>query len=112
MKSITATAALLLLLTGIALAQNRPAANLKELPPGQEVTNVGYCRGEYDVSLRNGTNRTFKEYDLAFKVDSSANGPRQAKPALVPSGRMGDRAFVVFANLEELRGSLKVACRE
>jgi hypothetical protein len=32
--------------------------------------------------------------------------------ALVPTGRVGDRAFVVFADLDELRRSLKVGCRE
>jgi hypothetical protein len=49
---------------------------------------------------------------LAFKTDSSPNGPKPAKPALVPTGRVGDRAFVVFADLEELRRTLKGACRD
>jgi hypothetical protein len=40
------------------------------------------------------------------------SGPPPAKPALVPTGRAGDRAFVVFADLEELRQTLKAACRE
>src|SRR3989475_5002091 len=64
-------------------------------------------RGGYDVSLGGGSARKFKEYDLAFKIDSSANGPDPTRPALVATGRVGDRAFVVFADLEELRSALK-----
>jgi hypothetical protein len=83
---------------------------LRGLPAGQLVLNVGYCRGEYDVSLSDGNAKKFKEYDLAFKIDSSANGPHPAKPALVPTGRVGDRAFIVFASADELRHALKPSC--
>ena len=102
---------IVLVSSAAAVAQSRPVASLKVLPPGQQVTNVTYCRGEYDVSLGDGGARRLKQYDLAFKTDSSPSGP-PAKPALVPTGRAGDRAFVVFADLEELRQTLKAACRE
>jgi hypothetical protein len=96
-----------------ALAQERTAPNLKDLPPRQRVMVISYCRGAYDVALADGSARTFKEYDLAFKIDSSANGPNPARPALVvPTGRVGDRAFVVFADLEELRTALRAGCRD
>ncbi len=108
MRRLAGAAVIVLLSSAAAVAQSRPVANLKDLPPVQQVTNVGYCRGEYDVSLGDGNARRFKEYDLAFKTDSSPNGPKPAKPALIPSGRVGDRAFVVFAELEELRRTLKV----
>ena len=95
-----------------AAAQERSIANLKTVPPGQQVTAVNYCRGEYDVGLGDGTTRKFKEYDLAFKIDSTPNGPTASKPALVPTGRVGDRALVIFAELEELQRALKARCRE
>jgi hypothetical protein len=68
--------------------------------------------GRYDVSLRDGGRREFKEYDLAFKIDTSPNGPTPSRPALVPTGRVGDRAVAVFAGLDELKRVLKEACRD
>jgi hypothetical protein len=95
-----------------ALGQERTPPNLRDLAERQRVMTISYCRGAYDVALGDGSVRTFKEYDLAFKVDSSGNGPSPAKPALVPTGRVGDRAFVVFAKLEELRAAVKAQCRD
>lgn len=92
--------------------QDRTVADLKNPPPQQRVTAIGHCRSEYDVFLGDGTSRKFREYDLAFKVDSSAQGPVEAKPVLVPTGRVGDRAFVVFATIEELRSAMRAECRE
>jgi hypothetical protein len=102
---------LVTLLASAASGQERPIPNLRDLPEQQRVTAIGYCRGAYDVALADGSVRTFKEYDLAFKIDSSASGPHPARPALIPSGRVGDRAFVVFAVLDELRGAVKSECR-
>jgi hypothetical protein len=39
-------------------------------------------------------------------------GADATKPALVPTGRVGDRAFVVFADLDELRRALRATCRD
>lgn len=100
-----------LLVSVHAFAQERSVPDLKDVPDQQRVTAVKYCRGAYEVALGDGGVRTFKEYDLSFKVDSSANGPSPAKPALVPTGRVGDRAMVVFAVVEELRAGVKAECR-
>lgn len=104
-------ASVVLSCAAVAVAQNRPIADLKDVPPAELVTRVSYCRGEYEVGLGDGSARQFKEYDLAFKTDTGPHGPRLTKPALVPTGRVGDRAFVVFANLDELRRALKEGCR-
>jgi hypothetical protein len=109
-RRLAGAAAIVLVSIGPVTAQNRPVANLNDVPPGQQVTSVGYCRGEYAVSLGDGGARKFKEYDLAFKTDSSPNGPRPSRPALVPTGRVGDRAFIVFADLDELRRALQAGC--
>jgi cytochrome c len=87
-------------------------ANLKDIPPAERVMSVGHCLGKYDVGLRNGSTRTFKEYDLAFEIDSGPNGPRPGTPALVSTGGVGNRAFAIFADLDELRRSLKAWCRD
>jgi len=110
-----ATAVLLALLLAPPVAAQPSAApipNLRNASPDQQVIGVAYCHAEWDVALADGTTRRFKEYDLALKVDTTPNGPSAGKPALTPSGRMGDRAFVVFADLDELRRLPKVACRE
>ena len=72
--------------------------------------SVSYCRGIYMVALKDGSARTFKEYDLAFKTDTGPSGPAKGTPALVPTGRVGDRAFLVFSALDELKDALTTRC--
>jgi len=106
--------ALIFILVAIAEAVAQPAArgpaDLKAVTADHQVTSVSYCRGTYQVGLKDGSTRTFKEYDLAFKTDTSANGPAKGTPAVVPTGRVGDRAFLAFSGLEELKDALKVRC--
>src|SRR5262245_61822778 len=109
LRALALAASLLIVVTGASLAQREPT-DLKMLPASQQVVSLRYCRGAYDVTLKDGSVRSFKEYDLGFKTDTSAKGPDAAAPALVPTGRMGDRAFVVFAGLDELKAALKKEC--
>jgi len=106
--------ALLLVFVASAEAAAQPAergpADLKAVTSDRQVTSVSYCRGAYQVGLKDGSTRTFKEYDLAFKTDTSENGPAKGTPAVVPTGRVGDRAFLVFSGLEELKDALKARC--
>src|SRR5262249_44871551 len=91
-------------------AAGRPAADLKALAGDRQVVSVSYCRGIYMVALKDGSARTFKEYDLAFKTDTGPSGPAKGTPALVPTGRGGDRAFLVFSALDELKDALTTRC--
>ena len=100
---------LLLSITGSAWAQREPT-DLKTLPLSQQVVGLRYCRGAYHVTLKDGSVRSFKEYDLGFKTDTSGKGPEITTPVLVPTGRVGDRAFVIFAGLDELKAGLKKEC--
>jgi len=99
-----AGAALIVVFVGVAGAQERPAPrptpDLKQAPPGQRISGIQYCRGRYDVVLDGGERRAFREYDLSFKIDTSEHGPARGAPALVPAGRVGDRAVAVFAAVE------------
>jgi len=104
-------ASVVLSCAAVAVAQNRPTADLKNVPPAELVTSVSYCRGEYEVGLGDGSARQFKEYDLAFKIDTGPHGPRLTKPALVPTGRVRGSRVRRLANLDELRRSLKAGCR-
>ena len=101
-----------LLASTVAFAQppERPPADLKVLSGDRQVLSVSYCHGIYKVALKDGSARTFKEYDLAFKTDTGASGPAKGSPALVPTGRVGDRAFLVFSALDELKDALTTRC--
>jgi hypothetical protein len=107
-----AGATLLLLSHVPAAGQERAIEDLKHVAESRRVVRVEYCRGAYAVALGDGGIRAFREYDLAFKLDTSARGPEPGRPALVPTGRVGDRAFAVFASLEELRTTVRAACRD
>jgi cytochrome c len=89
-------AALGLLVGGAALAQQSSMEDLKQTPTSRQITTVAYCRGEYTVGLADGSVRKFGERDLRFATDSSALGPPPGRAVLVPTGRVGDRALVVF----------------
>ena len=77
--------ALLLVLAASADAVAQPAergpVDLKAVTVDRQVTSVSYCRGTY-----------------------------QGMAAVVPTGRVGDRAFLVFSGLEELKDALKARC--
>ena len=88
----------------------RPLEKLSELPPDQQVASLGYCNGTYIVTTKDGAKLPFGEFNLRFKTDSSDYGPTQGAPALLAANMMGDRAFVIFANPEEISGSIKRTC--
>ena len=93
-----------------ARAQSTGPEDLRALPAERQITAVGYCAGLYRVRLADGSEREFKEYDVSFKTDTTSLGPLAGKPALVPTGRLGDRAIVVFGRLEELRTLVVPRC--
>ena len=72
---------------------------------------MGYCRGIYEVKLKDGSVRQFREFDLAFKTVSGPNGPRPGVPTLIQAGRtIGDISFVIFSGLEEMRTLTQQTC--
>lgn len=103
-------AALGLLLGRGALAQQPSMEDLKQAPASRQVTSVAYCRGEYTVALSDGWVRKFGERDLRFATDSSALGPPPGRAVLEPTGRVGDRALVVFVGPVEMAAAVRVGC--
>ena len=101
-------AVLVFLASASAVAQER--ADLKRVSLSERVVAVTYCGGSYSVKLEDGTARQFDEYNLSFKIDTTAKGPSPGASVLVPAGRMGDRAIVVFAALAELKAKLSSGC--
>lgn len=110
MKRVMIICSALALGIGVALAHEGKIVNLKTAPPDHQVAAVGYCQGRYEVKLKDGSTRQFQEFDLRFKTDSEPNGPQPATPVLVSAGMLGDRAFVIFADPEDMKAFLKKTC--
>lgn len=84
--------------------------NLKELGANNRVTAITYCKDTFNVTTAAGETHPFWTQNLRLKVDSGAMGPPPGKPVLIPSGMMGDRAFVVFAAPDEISAFIKKGC--
>lgn len=86
--------------------------DLKALDAGQRVKAIRHCADTYFITLADGATHPFWEFNLRFKTDTSARGPRPGEPVIVGAGMGGDRAQVVFASPTEISPSIKKECRE
>ena len=91
-------------------AQPAQPTPLRNLVDDQVVAKIGYCRGEYMLTMANGAEHRYREFDLRFKTDGSSSGPESGKPALLSAGMRGDRAQVIFASLDDLKRFLVERC--
>jgi len=111
MKKLLCAAAILLSIQAHnAFAQQTQYPDLKSMPPNRQVQSVSYCNGVYSVTLKDGNSLKEVEFNLRFKTDSSANGPKPGSPAMLPSGMSGDRAFLIFAGPAEISTFIKLEC--
>ncbi len=76
--------------------------DLKTLGPEHQVASIVSSADSYRVTTVSGREISFTEFDLRFKTDSSAHGPTEGHPVLLPASMRADRAFVVFASLREV----------
>lgn len=88
----------------------RARTDLKQVGKDRRVTAIRYCGDGYHVTTEAGRTTPFWEFNLRFKTDSSAVGPRRGQPVLVPAGMQGDRAQVVFSGLDDLKRFLVERC--
>lgn len=84
--------------------------DLKEAKAVAQVKSINYCADTYIVSTGAGRTLKFWEFNLRFKSDSSARGPRKGEPVLVGQGMQGDRAQVVFSSPAEISPFIKREC--
>ena len=84
--------------------------DLKALGPESQIEAITYCGDTYRITTRAGETIPFWEFNLRFKTDSSDKGPPRGRPALLQSGMMGDRAFVIFADPAEIGSFVKLQC--
>jgi len=78
--------------------------------PEDQVTGVRHCHNSFFVATADGRQRAFWEMNLRLKIDSSANGPKVGKPVLVHGGMQGDRASIVFSDMEEIGRLVEKKC--
>ncbi|NMG45425.1 c-type cytochrome [Aromatoleum toluvorans] len=84
--------------------------DLRAADAGDRVSAIAHCGDTYRVTLGDGTRRAFWEFNLRFKTDSSAHGPRRGQPVIVGAGMGGDRAQVVFAEPAEISSFIRSHC--
>ena len=84
--------------------------NLKEADAASRVTAIRYCGDGYRVTTANGEMHSFWEFNLRFKTDGSAEGPRAGKPVIVGTGMQSDRAALVFSLPEEISTLIRRQC--
>lgn len=75
-----------------------------------QVTAVRFCHDTFFVVTADGKQRPFWEMNLRLKIDTSPNGPKVGKPVLVHGGMQGDRASIVFSNLDEIGNLVEKKC--
>lgn len=85
-------------------------ADLKTAPPSHQVMGVEYCKGIYRVKFKDGSTFKYTEFNLRFKTDSGANGPKRGIPVQISAGMRGDRAYLVFNDPQEISSLLKKKC--
>lgn len=93
-------------------ARGQAPEPLNTVGPDERVTAVRHCKNTFFVTTADGKERPFWEINLRFKVDSSATGPRDGKPVLLPAGMQGDRASLVFSTVAEIGNLIKQTCPE
>lgn len=84
--------------------------DLKSFGAASRVSKIAYCRDTYSLTMQNGATQKFWERNLRFKTDSSKDGPAAGKPVLIPSGQLGDRAYLVFAAPADISASIVSEC--
>lgn len=96
---------------GSALAgKPRGLPNLKDAPQDALVKAIRHCKDSYFVTDGAGKTIPFWEFNLRFKTDASASGPRPGSPVMVGQGMQGDRAQVVFSHPGEISRFIREAC--
>jgi len=92
------------------MTRGQAPVSLATAGPEDQVTGVRHCHNSFFVTTADGKQRAFWEMNLRLKIDSSTNGPKSDKPVLVSGGMQGDRASIVFSDLEEIGRLVEKKC--
>lgn len=92
------------------LARGQTPEDLSKAGTAEQVTAVRYCQNSYFITTADGQEHVFWALNLRLKVDSSALGPKDAKPVLTGSGMQGDRASLVFSDPAQISAAIQKKC--
>jgi cytochrome c len=95
---------------GMGMMMGRNKMDLKNVGPKREVVSLEYCGDTYIVKTADGETHKFWEFNLRLQTDSGKYGPSIAKPVILDTGMMGDRAAVIFAAPREISSFIKESC--
>lgn len=84
--------------------------DLKTVPPAQQVKAIQYCGDTYRVTTHSGASRPIWEFNLRFKSDSSARGPKPGVPVLLGANMQRDRFFIIFSDPKEISAFIQPEC--
>lgn len=91
--------------------QLRKLPDLKNADASEQVASIRYCDDTYRVTTGDGKTFLWREFNLRFKTDGSAQGPAAGKPVVVGTGMQGDRASIVFARPEDISSFVRRECQ-
>lgn len=81
-----------------------------EATPAQRVASIRHCGDSYFIRTEDGTERPHWEKNVRLKIDSTETGPPQGVPVVLGTGRMGDRIYVIFRSVDDLRALVAEGC--
>jgi cytochrome c len=81
-----------------------------DAPPEARVTAMRHCGDSFFIATADGAETAFWEKNVRIKIDSTETGPPEGVPVLIESGRMGDRTYVIFRSVAELRSFIAEKC--
>jgi cytochrome c len=84
------------------IARGQAPERLATASPEDQVKDIRFCRDTFFLTMADGKERPFWAINLRLKIDTSSSGPPAGKPVLMPGGMQGDRASIVFSDLEEI----------
>ncbi len=95
---------------GMMMNMQSAKEDLKKAPPQGQVIAISHCDDTYTVRTADGKVNKVWEFNLRFKTDSRALGPRPGKPVIVGAGMQGDRASIIFAAPGEISTFIRSEC--
>ena len=81
-----------------------------EPAPEDTVTALRHCGDSFFITTADGRETPYWEKNVRIKVDSTETGPPPGVPVLRETGRMGDRIYLLFRSLDDMKAWLTEDC--
>ncbi len=78
--------------------------------PEDRVTGLRHCGDSFFIATADGRETPYWEKNVRIKVDSTETGPPPGVPVLRETGRMGDRVYLLFRSLADMKAWPREDC--